>query len=133
MGAIERRKPVMVPVPDVEPRHRSRRETSQWCRGRIGMEHQWHRLDSYTVFCQDCAKQRWQSKDPSLASQVKALRESAGFTQEALAERISVSVERIKELERTYTYLPRNVRLDTMETLAYVCGAKLVIRFEPKE
>lgn len=123
----------MAPLPDVAIPHRSRRETSQWCRGRVGVEHQWHRLNDWMMFCQDCAKQRWQSKDPSLASQVKALREAAGLTQEELAERLHISIERIKELEAPQSYIRRRIQLDTLEGLAYVCGANLLVRFEPRE
>lgn len=134
MGAIERRKPVMVPLPDAEPKHRSPRPQSQWCRGRVGVDHLFQRLNDWTFFCQQCGKQRYQRKDFSLKAQVKAIREAAGYTQEALAERLRISIERIKEIEGpTYTGAYRNIRLSTLEAVASVCDARLVIRFERED
>lgn len=58
---------------DMPAKHKSKKDTKKWCRGKVGREHVWHRfqrryynweLDDYIspyieIICQECGKEKY--------------------------------------------------------------------------
>ena len=116
---------------EVDPRHRSSKDTKRWCHGKIGVEHdkQWRpeqRTRAWDVLpwreelaCVNCNKV-FESRYPShtFGQALRAIREHRGLTQDQFGSLLGIQQSRVAYLENdTADISLRTVRqiLDTLD------------------
>jgi DNA-binding XRE family transcriptional regulator len=126
------------PSDEIGVKHRSSKDTSDWCRGKRGVDHrrEWVPDKNFAthyktgipwremLICSVCGKTLDRRRIMySFGALTKALREASGMSQAELGRRIEMHQEALSRVEADL----HEVRLSTMRRIAEALGARLEV------